>query len=93
MTGILQRQNLVNAVAPFPECLAQPDLEAPDLKIRTLEVYSDFYPEVKALMTLAEKVMGRAHLHPIIPIFEAHTYGIIDLAASRYTHPRHLFAR
>ncbi|KAL8827879.1 MAG: hypothetical protein Q9170_006835 [Blastenia crenularia] len=52
-----RNNKLVNAVAAFPECLLQPDPEDPNLKDVMLDLYSDFSPEVKALMMLADKVL------------------------------------
>lgn len=55
----MQHRNneIINVVAVFPECVANPSPEDPDLKKTMLELFSDFSPEVKALMSLADKVM------------------------------------
>lgn len=47
----------MNVVAVFPESVAQPSAEDPDLKKTMLEIFEDFSPEVKALTSLADKVM------------------------------------
>lgn len=48
---------MLNAVAAFPECLAQPNPEDPDLKSGMLELFVDLSPQVKALMMLPVNVM------------------------------------
>ena len=48
---------MVNAVATVPESLALPDPEDSDLKGIMLKLFSDFSPQVEALMMLADKVM------------------------------------
>ncbi|KAL8896125.1 MAG: hypothetical protein Q9207_007866 [Kuettlingeria erythrocarpa] len=52
-----RHNQLVNAVAVFPEELAMPDPKDLLMKRTMLKLYSDFSPEVKALMALPDKVM------------------------------------
>lgn len=46
----------MNVVAAFPECIAQPSADDPDLKETMLEIFAHSAPEVKALIALADKV-------------------------------------
>jgi len=51
-----RKNELLNVIAAFPECIPQPIAEGPDLKKTMLEINADFRPAVKVLTSLADKV-------------------------------------
>jgi len=49
----------MNVAATLPGCIAKPSPNDPDLKEQMLSHFTEFNPQVKALMSLADKVMVR----------------------------------